>query len=79
MTERTHWGARVWTSFLSITFALLLFPSIVDLHGIGMSLLYTGLGVGFIWFLYFMIGSLINHAVAEELKRRGIDDTPEKR
>jgi hypothetical protein len=79
MTNKSHWGAVVWTTILSVTFALLLFPSIVGLHGIGMSLLYTGLGVGFIWFLFFLIGRLVNHAVSEELKRRGTDDILEKR
>ena len=57
--HRTHWGARLWVTFLSVTFAVLLFPSIVNLHGIGMSLVFTGLGVGFIWSLYFAIGRLI--------------------
>jgi hypothetical protein len=60
-------------TFLSVAFALLLFPAIVDEHGAAMSLVYTGLGVGFIWFLYFAVGRFLDHAVAEELRRRGID------
>ena len=73
MSDKAHWGFKVWTLFLSVTFAVLLFPNIVDIHGFGMSLFYTGLGVGFIWFLYFLIGWLLQRAVAEEMKRRGID------
>ena len=71
--SRAHWGFKVWTAFLSVTFAVLLFPNIVHLHGVAMSLFYTGLGVGFIWFLYFAVGRFLEWAVAEELRRRGID------
>jgi hypothetical protein len=48
----------------------MLFPTIVAEHGVGMSLFYTSLGVGFIWFLYFCIGKLISRAVAEEMRSR---------
>ncbi len=68
-----HWGARLWVTFLSVTFAVLLFPNIIHLHGVAMSLFYTGLGVGFIWFLYFAVGRFLKWEVAEELRRRGID------
>jgi len=71
--SRAHWGFTVWTAFLSIAFAALLFPTIVHEYGVAMSLCYTGLGVGFIWFLYFAVGRLLEWAVAEELQRRGID------
>ncbi len=63
-------GFKIWTIFLSLAFALLLFPTIVGRLGVGMSILYTGLGVGFIWFLYFAIGRFLEWAVSEELKRR---------
>jgi hypothetical protein len=71
--HRAPWGARLWAAFLSLTFAVLLFPTIVNEHGIALSALYIALGVGFIWSLYFAIGRLLEHAVAEELRRRGIE------
>jgi hypothetical protein len=63
-------GFKVWTAVLSLTFALLFFPTIVGRHGVMMTLLYTGLGVGFIWLLYFGIGRFLEWAVSEDLKRR---------
>ena len=73
---RGAWGVRLWVTFLSVTFAALLLPTILPLHGLGMSLFYTGLGVAFIWLLYFAVGGLIAHAVAEEMRRRGIEPKP---
>jgi len=71
--NRAHAGIRIWVMSLSMAFALLLFPVIVDEHGAAMSLFYTGLGVGFIWFLYFAVGRFLEWAVAEELRSKGID------
>ena len=76
MHRKSNLGPGVWTTFLSVTFALLLFPTIVERHGVGMSLFYTALGVGFIWFLYFCIGRLISRAVAEEMRRKGERPAP---
>ena len=70
MTAKPGIGFKIWTAFLSLAFALLLFPNIVGRHGVGMSLFYVGLGVGFIWLLYFAIGRFLEWAVSEELKRR---------
>ena len=63
-------GFKIWTVFLSVTFALLLFPNIVNRQGVVMSLFYTGLGVGVIWLAYFGIGRFIEWAVSEELKKK---------
>ncbi len=71
MTARPGIGFKIWTAFLSVTFALLLFPTIVGRQGVLMSLVYVGLGVGFIWLVYFGIGRLLEWAVSEELKRKG--------
>ena len=79
MSDKTHWRYKVWTLFLPVTFAVLLFPNIIDIHGFGMSLLYTGMGVGFIWFQYFLIGQLLHRAVTKELKRRELNPQVYKR
>ncbi len=63
---------RVWTVLLSVVFAALLLPSIVGEHGLPMSLVYTGLGVGVIWIVFFALGRLVDWAVTEEIKRRGL-------
>ena len=63
-------GFKIWTALLSLFVAVMLFPNIVDKHGVGKSLLITALAVGAIWMLYFVIGQLINWAISEELKRR---------
>jgi hypothetical protein len=70
MTAKPGTGFKVWTAVLSLTFALLLFPAIVGRHGVVMALLYTGLGVGLIWLLYFGIGRFFEWAISEKLKRR---------
>ncbi len=70
MRSKPGIGFKLWTAFLSVTFALILFPNIVGRNGIWMSLFYTGLGVGFIWLLYFGIGRFLEWAVSEELRRR---------
>lgn len=60
----------VWTSLLSVTFAALLLPNIVDKYGILLSLFYTSLGVSVIWLVYFGIGKFIEWAVDEEIKQK---------
>jgi hypothetical protein len=70
MPMMSNCGFKLWTTFLSVTFALLFFPTIVARHGVGMSLVYTSLGVGFIWLLYVCVGGFISRAVAEEMKSR---------
>ena len=53
--------------------AVMLFPNIVGRHGVARSLLITVLAVGAIWLMYFVIGRLINGAVAKELKRKSAE------
>jgi hypothetical protein len=45
----------------SITFAFLLFPEIVGVHGVAKSAFFVGLGVVCIWLFYFMLGRLFSH------------------
>ncbi len=70
MTAKPGIGFRVWTASLSVFVAVMLFPNIVGRHGVVKSLLITVLAVGAIWLMYFVIGRLINGAVAKELKRK---------
>lgn len=65
-------GFKIWTAFLSVFVAVMLYPNIVGKHGVGKSLLITALAVGVIWLMYFVIGQVINRAVSEELKKRGL-------
>ena len=53
--------------------AALFFPNIIDEHGFPMSMLYTGMGVGIIWIVFFSVGRLVEWAVREEIKRRELD------
>ncbi len=79
MTAKPGIGFRVWTASLSVFVAVMLFPNIVGKHGVVKSLLITVLAVGAIWLMYFVIGRLINGAVAKELKRKSAerdDDRP---
>ena len=57
-------------SVLSIVFAGLLIPTIIGRYGLLMSMMYAGLGVGFIWLAFFGIGQFVTWAVEEELKNR---------
>ncbi len=73
-------GFKIWTAFLSVFVAVMLFPNIVGKHGVGKSLLITALAVGAIWMMYLVIGQVISRAVSEELKRKGLEkqgDNPE--
>ena len=63
---------KVWTALLSITFAGLLFPNIVGQYGLWISLLFTCLGVGVIWLVYFGIGQLLQWIVSKELEERDL-------
>jgi hypothetical protein len=62
---------RLWPTFLSVLFAVLLFPNIVPIHGVGMSLFFVALGVAVIWLSYFGIGQFIRRAVRQELEEQG--------
>ncbi len=62
-------GFKIWTAALSVFVAVMLYPNIVPKHGVGKSLLITGLAVGALWLMYIAIGRVINWAVAEELKK----------
>jgi hypothetical protein len=70
MTKKPGIGFKVWTALLSVFVAVMLYPNIVGKHGVVKSLFITILAVGAIWLMYFVIGRLINDAVAKELKRK---------
>jgi|GEM_PF-846494 len=70
MTAKPGLGFKIWTAALSVFVAVILYPNIVGKHGVARSLFFTALAVGAIWLMYFVIGRLINGAVAKELKRR---------
>ncbi len=62
--------ATIWTVFLSITFAVLIFPILLNDRGLSPALFFTSIGILFIWILYFTVGSFIDWAVKEELKEK---------
>jgi len=70
MKARPGLGFKVWTAFLSVFVAVILYPSIVGKHGVAKSLLITALAIAAIWLMYVVIGRVINGVVAKELKRR---------
>jgi hypothetical protein len=70
MTAKPGLGFKIWTAALSVFAAAVLYPNIVHQHGIGKSLLITGLAVGAIWLMYLVFGRVIDGAVAKELKKR---------
>jgi len=70
MTAKPGIGFKVWTAFLSVFVAVMLFPNIIRKHGPVKSLLITALAVGAIWLMYAVVGRAINGAVANELKRK---------
>lgn len=70
MTAKPGTGFKVWTASLSVFVAAMLYPNIVGRHGVVRALFITVLAVGAIWLMYFVIGRLINGAVAKELKKR---------
>jgi len=79
MSAKPGLGFKIWTAFLSVFVAVMLFPNIVGKHGVWKSLLITALAVGAIWLMYFIIGRVINGAVAKELKRRSRTQSEDKR
>ena len=68
-----HQIGRLLATVFSVVFAVLLYPSIVEVQGVFRSGVYTLLGVGFIWLVYFLLGSLFKHLYDEGLKE-GRDD-----
>lgn len=66
-------GFKIWTTVLSVFVAVMLFPAIVGRHGVARSMAITALAVGVIWTMYFVLGWIINDAVAKELKRRSAE------
>ena len=68
--RRLQKAATAWTTFLCLTFAVLLFPTIMDDRGFIPALFFTGLGVAVIVAIYFAVGSFVSAAAAEELKNR---------
>ena len=68
-----HNTGKILASFLSVVFAALLYPNIVEVHGVLKSGFYTLLGVGFIWLVYFLLGSLFKH-IHEKGVKEGRDD-----
>lgn len=80
MASKPGLGFKIWTAILSVFVAVMLYPNIVDKHGVGKSLLITALAVGAIWLMYFVISRVISWAVSEELKRKSRekqDDNPD--
>jgi len=68
--RRLQKAATAWTTFLCLTFAVLLFPTILDDRGFVPALLFTGLGVIVIVVIYFAVGSFVSAAASEELENR---------
>lgn len=73
MAVKSGLGYKIWTAALSVFVAVMLFPAIVGRHGVAKSLAITAFAVGAIWTMYFVIGRIINGAVAKELKRRSAE------
>jgi len=68
---RPHKAATIWTIFLSVTFAVLLFPVLLSDLGLLPAVLFTLLGMTIIWIIYFAVGGGISWAVQEEeVKKR---------
>jgi hypothetical protein len=72
MSAKPHKIFKLWVTLLSIVLAALLFPNIIDKHGVWMSIVYTAMGISVIWLAYFGIGRFINCIVNEEIKRRNL-------
>lgn len=78
MSTKPGFGFKIWTAFLSVFVAVMLFPNILGKHGVWKSLLITALAVGAIWLMYFLISRAINGVVAKELKRRSRAESGDK-
>ena len=68
--RRLQKAATAWTTFLCLTFAVLLFPTILDDRGFIPALFFTGLGVVVIVAIYLAVGGFVSAAATEELKNR---------
>lgn len=68
--KKFHLIARTVAIVLSVVFALLLFPTIVGIHGGLKSAAYTLLGIAVIWVFYFGLGALFS-SLYEEGKKDG--------
>ena len=79
MPGKPGFGFKIWTAFLSVFVAGMLFPNIVGRRGVWVSLLITTLAVGAIWLMYFAISRLIEWEVSKELKRKSRGADGEKR
>jgi len=79
MTAKQNLGFKLWTAFLSLFVAVMLFPNIVGRRGIWKSLLITALAVGAIWLMYFAISRFIEWEVAKELRRRSLKSSEDRR
>lgn len=72
--KNLHLIGRVLATVFSVTFAGLLFPTIVGTYGVARSLGLVLLGVAVIWLFYFALGSLFGH-LYQEGKKDGIDSS----
>jgi hypothetical protein len=55
-------GHAIATAAASAIFGILLFPSIVDTHGVPKSALYVALGIAAIWGIYYFLwGAVWRH------------------
>jgi len=83
MTAKQNLGFKIWTAFLSVFVAVMLFPNIVGKHGVWKSLLITAFAVGAIWLMYLAISRFIEWEVSKELRRKSRlpaeDKTEEKK
>ncbi len=70
MPGKPGFGFKIWTAFLSVFVAVMLFPNIIGRHGVWKSLLITALAVGAIWLMYLLISRFIEWEVSKELKRK---------
>jgi hypothetical protein len=57
----------------STVFAVMLFPSIINRHGVARSLLFTLLGIVVIWVFFLLWSWLINSIVESEVRKRMAD------
>ncbi len=73
MAAKPGLGHKIWTAALSVFAAAILFLNIIREHGPVKALFFTALAVGIIWTMYFVIGRILNGAVATELKRRSAE------
>jgi hypothetical protein len=67
---RPHKAATIWTTLLSGTFVVLLFPVLLSDRGFLPALLFTALGVGVIWTIYFAVGGYLSWVAGEAAKER---------